>query len=254
MVDTPSTENLDTQQPASRPLAFIRFGVIEIIFVATVLALFFGTLNYFNILSVSKLNPQLFGRLPHKPYIVVSNRATTTPTPTPTIFPYDSKTAESLLAQYLKETLKPKFLPAKIDVKQGLSIDNRNDNIMFEFGSSFTIDKNNISATYHYKENTNIQNDFSIFIQPENVTQATATAALANSLLSTYFKNPYSISTCQTKEATSYCESFKTTTEGKTGYGIALNNTNSKLTSIVFTCFIPKPSKDYNALNSCISP
>jgi nitrate reductase NapE component len=46
--------------------AFLEVGVFEIFFVAIVLAIFFGILNYFNILSLSTLYPKQLGFLPTK--------------------------------------------------------------------------------------------------------------------------------------------------------------------------------------------
>jgi len=173
---------------------------------------------------------------------------------TPSVFQYDSAKAEKLLTQYIKDTIKPEFLPAKIEVKRGLSIDGRTEDVRYEFGSMFTTNQASFSANFHFKENVNTANDYSIFIQPRNTTQTTATASLANSLLTSYFTNPYLIANCQTKGVTSYCENFQTFTEEKKGYGIALINSTRKLMSIVFSCSIPKESKSYDTQKSCIVP
>ncbi|MDP2586020.1 MAG: hypothetical protein Q8P29_04025, partial [Candidatus Levybacteria bacterium] len=148
----------------------------------------------------------------------------------------------------------PEFLPAKIEVKQGLSIDGRTEDVKYEFGSMFNSIDSSISANFHYKEYSNISNDFETFIQPTNVTETIATVSLANSLLTSYFISPHNISDCQTKETMSYCENFQILSEGKRGYGIAIVNGTSKSMSIVFNCFVPKESKDYETQKSCIKP
>ncbi len=50
----------------SNPLKILGFGIAEVIFFLFVTALFFGVLNYFNILSLSQIYPNLFGSLPQK--------------------------------------------------------------------------------------------------------------------------------------------------------------------------------------------
>lgn len=246
---------------ALKVLPFLEVGVFEVAFVGVVLFLLFGTLNYFNILSISNVFPHQLGWLPHK---TSQNKTPSKPnsqlTPDPVlnyssnVFQYDAKKAETLLTQYLKDNIKPEFLPAKIDIKQGLSIDNRIEDIKYQFGVYLLNNKETISANFHYKENTNDPNDFSIFIEPKTVSGTTATVSLANSLLTSYFTNPFSISSCQTKSTTSYCENFQTLDEGKKGYGTVFLYQGAKLTPLVFNCIVPKGNKDYDSRNSCITP
>lgn len=227
------------------------FGALGIIAIAFIL------LNYFNILSLSELYPQLLSFLPHRQASLPNKQIPQTQSPkfSPYVFSYDTKKAEKLLTQYIKDNTKPEFLPEKIEVKQGLSIEGRTEDIKYEFGSRFTVNKDIFSANFHYKEKANSQNDFSIFIQPENVAQATATAALANSLTNTYFINPFqNISKCNSKTTASFCEDFKTESDGKRGFGIAIVAQGAKTLPVVFTCFIPKESEHYSTQTSCIRP
>ena len=46
--------------------SLLKAGVFEIVFVVLAIALFFGILNYFNIISLSTLYPNQFGSLPHQ--------------------------------------------------------------------------------------------------------------------------------------------------------------------------------------------
>jgi hypothetical protein len=243
-----------------KALVFLKMGVFEIGFVTAILLLLFGVLNYFNILSISAVFPRQLSWLPRQTTQtnVQTNSAlkknSALQNPTPAVFQYDVKKAETLVSNYIKDNIKPEFLPPKIEVKQGLSIDGRLEDIKYEFGSMFTANNASFSANFHYQEKTNTSNDFSIFIQPENAMQATATAILANSLLASYFTDPYNISDCQTKGTASFCENFQILENGKRGYGILLGNQGNKPLSIVFTCFVPKESKDYGVLKSCITP
>lgn len=220
-------------------------------------------LNYFNILSLSLLFPNQLGWLPHKTQQVPpldKSQPTSLPNSnySSNIFQYDTEKAKTILNSYVKDNIKPEFLPEKLDTKQGLSIDNRAEDIKYQFGSYLINNNETISINFHYKEGTNIPNDFMIFIQPAKVDKTTVTADLANSLTFSYFINPFPIESCNTKGATSYCEIFKIEADGKRGFGAIIAQDQSKspsaLTSIVFTCFIPKESKDYTTQKSCISP
>lgn len=245
-----------TPQPPQKRAGIILIGIIIVILLIPILL----ALNYSNIFSLSQLFPNQLGWLPHK----------TQPVPTPlpastqeqnfssNSFQYDTEKAKTILTQYIKDSIKPEFLPDNLEIKQGLSIDNRTEELNHQFGSYFTDNQTTFSINFHYKENTNTPNDFIIFIQPTNVDEATVTQAIANSLTSTYFHNPYSpIDNCETKGTTSYCENFKAEFNGKRGFGVLIGQDLSKspptLTSIIFTCFVPKESKDYNTQKSCIS-
>ncbi len=256
---TMNNEPINPKPNRLKALALIEIGLFELGFVAIILLLFFGILNYFNILSVSDLFPHQLGWLPRREAPNGAShqkiRQSTVATPTPSGFNYDVKKGKLLLTQYLTDNLNKQFLQEKIDIKQGLSIDGRTENLQYQFGSYYEIDKNTISANFHFKESTNTSNDFIIFIQPPNLKAATATAELANNLTSLYFLKAYSpISNCSAKSTTSYCESFKTEESGKRGFGIVFANNGSKFTPIVFTCFIPKDSKYYLTQTSCITP
>lgn len=50
-----------------KSLQILGFGIAEILGILAVIAIFFGVLNYFNILSLSSLYPKYFGSLPHQP-------------------------------------------------------------------------------------------------------------------------------------------------------------------------------------------
>jgi len=234
----------------------LQVGVVGILSVGIAIMLFFGLLNYFNILSLSKLYPKQFGFLPHR--MVPQLTPTQSPNYSQTVFQYDVEKAKTIISKYIKDTIKPEFIPQALDIKQGLSIDNRVEDNKRQFGSYFTTSQATFSINFHYKENANTANDFTIFIQPSNVDETTVTQDIANSLTSTYFNNPYSpVDSCETRGTTSYCEEFKTETGGKRGYGVVFAEDTSvsppKFTPIVFTCFIPDESKDYNITQSCIS-
>ncbi|MCL5019037.1 MAG: hypothetical protein M1426_00965 [Patescibacteria group bacterium] len=58
------------KQDRKKRLAFLEVGLFEISFVLIIIIVLFGTLNYFNILSLSALYPNQLGFLPHQPFNV----------------------------------------------------------------------------------------------------------------------------------------------------------------------------------------
>lgn len=88
-----STINENSQLKATKPL--LRIIGIEVGILLVVALLIIGILNYFNVFSVSRMSPQLFGRLPHQPYEVFTGRkipsATPSITPSPTYVPVAEK-------------------------------------------------------------------------------------------------------------------------------------------------------------------
>lgn len=99
------------KQDRKKKLVFLEVGLFEISFVAIIVLLFFGILNYFNILSLSKLYPNTFGFLPHK--TISSNINTPN-----TNVPIQSKNPQQVLEEYAKNTKnldKPFYNP---DLKQ----------------------------------------------------------------------------------------------------------------------------------------
>lgn len=262
-MDGISTSQQNLQPPMEgQPLPKERkAGVFGLLFViGAAIILLFLVLNYFNILKLSEIFPNYFGFLPHKEQV---NQTIPQPTQTrdnysPNIFQYDTGKAKIVLTEYIKDNIRPELIPENLEIKQGLSIDKRVEDLKYQFGSYFTTDQATISVSFHYKENTDTPNDFSIFIQPTNLEKTTLTPDLANSLVASYFNTPYSsITNCDKKGTTFYCEEFRNETDGKKGYGVVFSDETSvsppKFTPIVFTCFVPKDSKDYATLKSCIS-
>lgn len=242
-----------------KTLALLEVGVFEMLFVGGVAALFFIIFNYFNILPISSLYPKLFGFLPHQKESNVSeistvNKQNTSPTPTPS-FNYDTKKAETLLTQYIKDTIKPEFLPAKIEVKQKLIASGKQEGTDYEFGANWTIDKNAfLQSNFHYKLGTNDTRDIEFSVQLQDMQEAVASAILAGNLIGKYLKNiPVSNFDCGIyKDTTSFCENFHSLTDGKRGFGLVIGQNKPNNIVLVFSCFIPKESVYYSKRNSCL--
>jgi len=251
-------------------LAFLEIGLFEIGFVAVILLLLFGVLNYFNILSVSEVFPKQLGWLPRKE---VSNGTSqtklasqgealrgsgekTAPSPanfTPTTFQYDTEKAKTLLTQYIKDTIKPSLLPANIEIKQA-TINSKIENSSLFF-ASFNIQNASTAAVFRYDKTVNSTNSLSLSLNLKNLSQFTDTTTLANFLLSTYFSTPLILSdpNCRMVSESVFCENFQTTSDGKKGYGMTIIGTPPKSINNIFTCLIPKESADYASAKSCIS-
>lgn len=245
-------------QPPKNRINIFPVGV----FIGILIILLLLSLNYLNIISLSNLFPNQLGWLPHKNQSIPSQQPTSTQNQnySPNIFQYDTQKAKTILTKYIKDSIKPELLPQTFDIKQGLSIDNSIDESSTHMFGSFIENTNEtITINFHYKENTNKPNDYVVFIQPSNIDKTTITTALANTLIASYFTKPYSpIENCNTNGTTSYCETFKIESDGKKGFGAIIAQNASKsppeLTTIVFTCFIPKDSNKYDEMKSCISP
>lgn len=223
-----------------------RNGILGILLLIGGVLIFFIVLNYLNIISLSHLYPNQISSLPQQQSTNTKTNQQIASTPPP--FTYDTTKAKTLLIKYMKDNIKSEFLPPQLDIKQGLSIDNRLENLKYEFGSYFTTQNSTISANFHYKESSNIPNDYTIYVLPKNISQIDVT--VANSLLNFYFKKPFTVSQCQTKAILSFCENFQTLNDGKKGYGVVISNQTKE--TIIFNCFLPKESKNYSQ-TSCIN-
>lgn len=89
-----SKEILEKQNRKKR-LAFFEVGLFEASFVLIIIIVLFGLLNYFNILSLSKLYPNTFGFLPHKVTSSNLNKPNTT-------VPMSTKNPQQVLEDYTK--------------------------------------------------------------------------------------------------------------------------------------------------------
>src|SRR5579872_3842122 len=112
-MDTVNPQSFETPTPAKHPLKkllLLEAGVFEISFVVILLCLIFGALNYFNVLSLSKIVPQL-SFLPHAQkastyQAAVSNRNIVNPPKSDTA---DGKIA---LLSYIRQTIQPLYIPS----------------------------------------------------------------------------------------------------------------------------------------------
>lgn len=214
-------------------------GIIAILLITLVM------LNYFNILPI----PQMFPQLSFLPKKQAPSSSQITP-PTVETFDYDTEKAIKLLSDYAISIVKPEVLLFNPKISQGLAIDGKKSSLQHEFGFYTVVNKTIIAGNLHFIENTNTPNDIGVMIQPANIEDKVTTPDIANRLLNSYFIAPYSITKCQTKGIASYCEQFKEEKDGKRGFGALFSGQNK----VIFTCFIPKESQNYQKQLSCIIP
>ena len=81
----------ENNQNTKGSLAFLSAGLFEVFFILITLAVIFGVLNYFNILSLSTLYPKQFGFLPHQQVLNQNKNATTNLTNSQITNPYTEK-------------------------------------------------------------------------------------------------------------------------------------------------------------------
>jgi len=174
-------------------------------------------------------------------------------------FRYDSKKAINILTRYIKDTIKPEFLTENFDIKQGLSftniVDEKSKNV---FGAYLDNSNETISFSLSLIENSELPNDFKVFIHPKTTIQDDLNVDIANSLVSTYFLNAFPIENCNTSGTTSYCKTMKEESDGKKEFGVIIGLDSSKSPPVpattVFNCFTAKYSNFYELVQSCVSP
>jgi hypothetical protein len=169
----------------------------------------------------------------------------------------EKQQAENLLTQFVKDNLKEStLLPPNSKVEQSTMnvYDAKNkSNKALKYYALLPLTKreSSISAILRYDNDVISYDYLYIIIQPSNAGQTPTTLAQANSLLSSYFKNPYELSTCG--EQGKLCENIQTTAKGKVSYVVTTLTLADKTEKLfLFGCFIPKESKVYSTAKSCL--
>ena len=101
----PAPASPPSKKPWVKSLLLLEVGLFEVLFVLFLLGITFFVLNYFNIVSLSRVFPQL-SFLPHKQDIKSIAQ------PIPAVpFTYDANIASDLIQKYAQQTLLPSYLP-----------------------------------------------------------------------------------------------------------------------------------------------
>lgn len=181
---------------------------------------------------------------------------TLSPTTTAT-FQYDSKKAESLLTQYIKDNLKQEHVPAKIKVQQKLIATGELKGTDYEFGANWQINNDAFfQSNFHYELNTNNPRDIGFSIQLNNITDITVNPNLTQNIIATYLKDlpdSFNFDCGLSDDSTiSFCENFYSPSMGKKGFGVVIGKNQPANIVLVFSCFIPKESVYYAKRTSCL--
>lgn len=166
---------------------FSQFVLIEIVFVLVIFLPVLGILNYFNIFSLSKLYPNQFGFLPHKPFL---SKAPTAPSSNS----YFSKQPNTDQKNAISDVLAASFIPNNLQLTKLNVKSSKNDNFYHALWQGENKESFTVLAAYNQK-NLLVYRKISITIQNsfENLTPESV-----RNLAKTYLKvSPTTSSICE---------------------------------------------------------
>jgi len=190
----PKAQTQMINQPASQPLAdpkppiqqtppqpkpnILGISLLEVFFVALLLFVIFGALNFFNIVPLSN-RIAFLSFLPHL------QTQMPTPTPAPQFF-YDANTANKTLTEFVHTTLASSYLPSSPSAELYIT---HKDNI---FQAIWFLGNANITATYAYIPNSNVLSYQVISLGPITLPSNDKSSASnsASTLSHLFFQNP----------------------------------------------------------------
>lgn len=188
-------------QKDNRGLAFLEVGVFEIFFVVIILAIFFGVMNYFNILPISQIWPKQLGFLPHRESLKQNNTAIKQSNNI-TIAPSLVDTAKQTLLSFLPTILSQPIIPSP-DVKL-----TQDKGIKETFSTSWDTKEGTVSAIIVLAPNG--QGTVQSYISLSKFSNLPPSIALAKSTTSQLFSTqPKGKWACKPVFTTmTYCENF----------------------------------------------
>ncbi len=200
------------QKKENKGLAFLEIGLVEFGFVAVVLLLLFGTLNYFNILPISQIWPNQLGFLPHKEVSTGTSPQRIVTSPSVSL----TDTAKQTLNNYLPTILVPSLLPRSSDISFV-----QNEGVKESFTVSLNTKAGTISAfAIFYADGKNISQIYASILKPETkIPSLNTTSTTVSSIFSIKPKGKWA---CRALESpTIHCENFWEETNGvKRGIGV----------------------------------
>ncbi len=180
-----------------RKIALLEVGIIEVLFVIAAIVLFFALLNYFNIVSLSRLYPQQFGWLPHLPLAAenaTQNSGNTVKSgralhPNEPILKPSTPVAPDVIRKdmqsFAKQSLKPSLILPSFSIKpstgpNGTILDPNRFNAFWSLPDGTFV---NISARYGQKATPQDRN--ALLALPQLIANISATSA--NIITDKYF-------------------------------------------------------------------
>lgn len=225
------------EQHNSSNTSLIITAIWSVIFLG-VIFLFLTLLNYFQVLDLGLVLP-IFKQFPQ--YKNTASLAHPTPTPTP--FQYDESKATTALTSYLKDMIKPAYLPSAITVVHKLSTYGEANDTDFTYGSQWTKQNVTFHGFYHFNPQSNTETDMDIIATPPS------TDPSLEESLKKYFTNVRPLKCININSTTQACESFDTKGSTKKGIGGVRVSSTSATTINLFSCSIPSQSihKDWKS-------
>lgn len=242
-------DNEPTQTPQQIPtlnkrsslkvISLFGIGLLEFVFVAVILFLLFGTLNYFNILLLSSAFPQL-SFLPRQSKPTPKN-FTPTYAPTPTPVASLEKTAQQLFSTFVSQSLNSSIaIPKKLQPITLTPLEKG------AFTYSWNAKESSISS--RFKLSTNYKNLSSLTLNiliPQNTIPS---SEFSRKITSQFFTiSPKNTWECRTVNGIVNCENFWEENSMKRGIAVAGPITlpdNRKVTNLFF-CEFHKDSPFY---------
>lgn len=211
---------------------FFEIGLLEIGFVLLFLVLTFGLLNYFNILRLSSVFP-ILSFLPTTKKEVTARSTDTHST--------SQSDIEKVLTAFAKDTLKKDFLPNKTKSNKDADY------------YSMTWDARQYAAQLLYSlhpESSTILLTLTQYKKQSITLNSEIAMNVLKEVLNTDIHLPQLM--CVTRNNTINCAVFTNTIEGKEGFGVTTKTASGSAITLM-TCRIPKSSRVYQNITSCLS-
>lgn len=243
-VNFQGTQQPNQQQPKKNYtknfLKIFTVGIFEILLVIIILGVFFGILNYFNIINL----PKIYAPLNALPKI----QPTPIPSPQPTPFVYNKNAAGVLISQYATQILGPQY-EFTINKSNPDSVEQQNN----VFTYTWSLDnKTTARGKIFNKINANDYDYLQLSVDSASTSAFPQDAtSSAQQILSSFFK-PYTGTaplSCIKSNGNQICEQFSTTPIGDIGQGILWNKNN---TYLLFACQIYPNSVYHQVKKSCL--
>jgi len=205
--EMPALPNQQPEQPEKKGLlkvlALLKVGIIEVLLVSVVLVLLFEVLNYFNILSLSKLYPNQLGWLPHQITPETHKPNYSPKLNIPNISSPIPDAAKQALNNFIPTILTPALIPkpSQITIEQGKNLDKG-------FISSWHIEESAVTAIVVTTDTNSIAQLHLLLEMPQDTPPSVDIASTITSKL--FYIKPKREWGCKPlyNNTMTYCENF----------------------------------------------
>jgi len=227
-------------QPEQTPKKGLLF---EILFVIIFLILIFGALNYFNILRLSEIFPDLLGFLPRKEVPTGTSQQSLSPTLSPT------NRAKQTLINFLPTILAPSFLPqSPSDIT--LAQDSQNIN---SFNASWNTQEERITSGLHMSQDFRKITSLDLYIQELQQPLSPSVESAKSSASQIFSITPKGQWGCKNVLSSRlYCENFWDEQNSRKGLGFLIVTATGS-SRLVFSFCEHSKNSNYYSWKSCRS-